>query len=65
MPKYSVAVLAKALIKQHNFDWDAAHCAAHCYVHNRITTTPWAIALTHIQHVKNVPNITEKEVEEI
>jgi len=65
MPKLTVAKLAKALIEQHNFDWDAAYSAAYCYVHHCMTTTPWAVALFHIERVKNVPIITEKEVKEI
>lgn len=56
---WSVAQLARAMIEQHHFIWDVAYCAAYYYVHGCITTTPWAIALSHIQRVKNIPIVTE------
>lgn len=61
----TVAKLAKALIEQHDFVWDVAYCQAYFYLHGKMTTTPWTVALSHIERVKNVPTVTEAEAERI
>jgi len=55
---WSVAQLARAMIEQHHFVWDVAYCAAYYYIHGCISPTPWSVALSHIQKVKNIPTIT-------
>lgn len=62
---WTAAQLAKALVEQHNFVWDAAYCAAYYYVHGHVMPTPWPVALSHIQRVKNIPTITRQAAEVI
>lgn len=60
---WTAAQLTKALVEQHNFVWDVAYCAAYYYVHGCAAPTPWAVALSHIQKVKNIPAITRQAAE--
>ena len=64
--KMTTAKLARALVEQHGFVWDVAYCEAYYYLHGgNLTATPWPIALSHMERVKNVPIITKEEAERI
>jgi len=65
LSRFSVAAIARALAREHDFDWDVAYCAAFCYVHGHMTTVSPHVALARMQKSKIRPTLTEDQVNQI